>query len=56
MEYLILIYASGIVTTIIGIADLPTAQKAFAEACEKNAAQWAYLYKGDGTVIDSFGC
>lgn len=51
VEYVILIYAGGIITTIIGFADLDTAVNALHENCQSHSADWGYAYKGDGSVI-----
>lgn len=54
VEYVILVYSGGVVTTIIGFADLNTAMNALNESCVKYNADWGYLYKGDGSELASF--
>ena len=54
VEYLIILYAAGTVTTIIGFADMDAARQAFDDACEKHHAHWGYLFRGDGEIIESF--
>lgn len=54
-EYLIILYSKGTVTTVIGFADQAGAKQAFDQSCMQNNADWAYLYKGDGQVLASFG-
>ena len=53
-EYVGVIYAKGVVTTIMGFADLDGAQKAFYQACEDNQADWAYLYTASGENLSHF--
>lgn len=43
LEYVIVIYCNGVITTVIGFADWPTTQNNFIQACQDNSAQWAQL-------------
>lgn len=56
IEYVIVVYAQGQVTTIIGFADWNCAASNFREACQQNSANWAYMInaQGDGNVLAEF--
>ncbi len=54
IEYVILIYASGTVTTVIGFADVQTAITALRDNCSHHNASWGYLYHADGSLIDHY--
>lgn len=54
IEYVILIYATGTVTTVIGFAERDTAISVLDEKCALHSANWGYLYKADGTLIASY--
>ncbi|WP_317928582.1 hypothetical protein [Halioxenophilus sp. WMMB6] len=54
IEYVIVIYAKGTVTTVIGFADEATARQALLDNCTTQHAQWGHLFRGDGSLICSY--
>lgn len=53
IEYVIIIYAKGVATTVIGIADQQTAYDAFQEQLAKTP-DWAHLIDGKGAILQSW--
>lgn len=53
IEYVIVLYASGKVVTIIGFADTASAHDAFHKAIADNQADWAHLCDGKGQLLAS---
>lgn len=54
LEYVIIVYARGTVTTIIGFADFDTAVRALTDSAQLHSADWGYLYRADGELLASF--
>ncbi len=54
-EYVIVLFSKGTVTTVIGFADQAAAKQALTDTCAQHSADWAYLLKGDGQILGSFG-
>lgn len=54
IEYVIIVYAKGVATTVIGIADQLNTQQAFAEQIAKPDVDWAHLIDGGGAILQSW--